>query len=60
MRQSLTAAVTEGIEVDVTPKAGVAVGNIFTYGAAGASLRVGQNLDLDYGRPSSDPASGAA
>jgi len=51
MRQSLTAAVTEGIEVDVTPKAGVALGNIFTYGAAGASLRVGQNLDLDYGPP---------
>lgn len=51
MRQSLTAAVTEGIEVDVTPKAGVALGNIFTYGAVGASLRVGQNLDLDYGPP---------
>lgn len=51
MRQSLTAAVSEGIEVDVTPKAGVALGNIFTYGAVGASLRVGQNLDLDYGPP---------
>jgi len=50
MRQSLTTTV-EGIEVDVTPKGGVALGNIFTHGAVGASLRVGQNLDLDYGPP---------
>lgn len=50
MRQSLTTTV-EGIQVDVTPKAGVALGNVFTYGAVGASLRVGQNLDLDYGPP---------
>lgn len=40
-----------GISADITPKAGVSLGNIFTYGAIGASLRIGQNLDLDYGPP---------
>ncbi|MBE0531970.1 MAG: lipid A deacylase LpxR family protein [Rhodospirillales bacterium] len=50
MRQSIAATVS-GFELDVTPKAGVALGNIFTYGAVGASLRFGHNLDLDYGPP---------
>ncbi len=50
MRQPLVTSVS-GIEVDVTPRAGVALGNIFTYAGAGAALRIGQNLDLDYGPP---------
>lgn len=50
LREPLGATVS-GIEADVTPKAGVALGNIYTYGALGASLRVGQNLGLDYGPP---------
>jgi len=39
------------LEVDVTPRAGVALGNVFTHAAVGASLRVGQNLHIDYGPP---------
>lgn len=50
LRKSLGTSVS-GIEADVTPKGGVALGNVYTYGALGASVRVGQNLDLDYGPP---------
>ena len=49
-RQSLWTPVS-AIEADVTPKAGVALGNIYTYGALGTSFRIGQNLGLDYGPP---------
>ena len=28
--------------MDVTPRAGVALGNVFTYAGAGAALRIGQ------------------
>jgi hypothetical protein len=35
--------------IDVIPEAGATVGNIFTYGEAGALLRVGKNLGADYG-----------
>jgi hypothetical protein len=41
----------EGLEIDVTPRVGVALGNVFTYAGAGAALRIGRNLDLDYGPP---------
>ena len=40
-----------GLEMDVTPSAGFAAGNIFTHGALGASVRWGRNLDLTYGAP---------
>lgn len=35
--------------VDVIPQLGATVGNIFTYGDAGALLRIGKNLRADYG-----------
>jgi hypothetical protein len=35
--------------VDVIPELGGSLGNIFTYGAAGALLRFGKNLQADYG-----------
>ena len=38
-------------EIDVTPRDGIALGNVFTYAGAGAALRIGQNLDLDFGPP---------
>lgn len=40
-----------GLEFDVTPKAGFALGNIYTHAAAGFDVRFGQNLNLDYGPP---------
>ena len=45
------AATAAGFEMDWTPKAGVALGNVFTHAALGAAVRIGQNLDLDYGPP---------
>jgi hypothetical protein len=35
--------------VDIVPQAGATVGNVFTYGALGGLLRVGKNLQADYG-----------
>jgi lipid A 3-O-deacylase len=35
--------------VDVVPQLGAALGNIYTYGAAGGLLRIGKNLRADYG-----------
>jgi lipid A 3-O-deacylase len=38
-----------GDGVEVIPQLGATLGNIFTYGSAGALLRVGKNLQADYG-----------
>jgi len=35
--------------LDVAPRLGVALGNVFTYAAAGATLRLGYNLPDDFG-----------
>jgi lipid A 3-O-deacylase len=35
--------------VDVIPEAGASVGNVFTYGETGGLLRIGHNLQADYG-----------
>jgi hypothetical protein len=35
--------------VDVVPQVGASAGNVFTYGGAGGLLRIGKNLDADYG-----------
>ena len=40
-----------GLEFDLMPHAGVALGNVFTYGALGATLRVGKHIKADYGPP---------
>lgn len=37
------------IASDVVPQIGATVGNVFTYGEVGALLRVGHNLQADYG-----------
>ncbi|PIW27548.1 MAG: DUF2219 domain-containing protein [Rhodospirillales bacterium CG15_BIG_FIL_POST_REV_8_21_14_020_66_15] len=39
------------LELDMTPTAGVALGNVLTQGTVGASVRLGQNLGLTYGAP---------
>lgn len=44
-----------GFGFDVTPHAGVALGNVFTYANAGLMLRFGQRLPLDYGPPRIQP-----
>jgi hypothetical protein len=35
--------------VDVVPQIGATVGNVFTYGDIGGMVRIGKNLDADYG-----------
>jgi lipid A 3-O-deacylase len=35
--------------VDIIPEAGASVGNVFTYGETGGLLRIGHNLEADYG-----------
>jgi hypothetical protein len=42
--------------VDVIPELGGSLGNIFTYGEAGALLRFGKNLQADYGPARIRPA----
>lgn len=37
--------------VELNPYAGAAVGNLYTYGAAGAIIRIGSNLKRDAGAP---------
>ena len=41
---------------DVAPSWGAAVGNVYTYGATGVTLRFGQDLPNDYGPPRIRPA----
>lgn len=45
-----------GIQADVIPEAGITAGNVMTYAAAGATFRIGQNLNVDYGIPRIRPA----
>jgi lipid A 3-O-deacylase len=42
-------------EWDVTPHAGAAIGNVFTHGSAGATVRLGRQLPADYGPPRIHP-----
>ena len=44
------------LEFDVMPHAGVALGNVFTYGAMGATLRIGADLPNDFGAPRLRPS----
>ena len=41
--------------VDVTPHFGLALGNVHTHGAAGATFRVGNDLPADFGPPKIRP-----
>ncbi len=42
---------SRGLGFDFMPHAGLALGNVMTYAAAGATLRVGVHLEADYGPP---------
>ena len=45
-----------GFATDLTPNVGAAVGTVFVYGEAGATVRVGQHLPRDYGPPRIQPS----
>lgn len=45
-----------GIEADLTPSAGVSVGNLRTEARAGLTARIGQRIDNDYGPPRVRPS----
>jgi len=45
-----------GLDSDVLPEVTVAVGNLATYAAAGATFRIGRGLDADFGPPRIRPA----
>ncbi|MEQ8354346.1 MAG: lipid A deacylase LpxR family protein [Kiloniellaceae bacterium] len=48
--------VLDEMAFDVTPHLGGALGNVYTYGAGGLTLRVGEDLPNDYGPPRLRPA----
>jgi lipid A 3-O-deacylase len=52
----LTLAGDSTTGVDLIPELGASLGNIFTYGEAGAMLRFGHNLEADYGPARIRPA----
>jgi lipid A 3-O-deacylase len=45
-----------GLKVDAVPHFGGALGNVYTYGAAGFTVRLGSNLDDDFGPPRIRPS----
>jgi hypothetical protein len=47
----------DGVSVGVVPSFSLSLGNVSTYAAAGAMLRVGNALDADFGPPRVRPAS---
>lgn len=54
--RSLVAESLLGVPFDLTPHAGGALGNVFTYANAGVMLRYGKDLPLDYGPPRIQPS----
>ena len=50
-RLELTPEKYRGLQVDLLPSVGAALGNVYTFAAAGAMLRLGMNLSGDYGPP---------
>ena len=45
-----------GLDADVLPHFGGALGNVFTYGAVGVTLRIGSGLEDDFGPPRIRPS----
>jgi hypothetical protein len=45
-----------GLDLDITPHIGGALGNVYTYASAGLTVRVGRSLALDYGPPRIQPS----
>ena len=53
--RGLAATTFLGNEFDFTPHAGIALGNVFTYGNVGMTVRYGRGLPDDYGPPRIEP-----
>ncbi|MBN2061022.1 MAG: lipid A deacylase LpxR family protein [Deltaproteobacteria bacterium] len=49
-------SILPGLEVDIIPHFGGSLGNVFTYGAAGYIVRLGQDLKDDFGPPRIRPS----
>lgn len=45
-----------GLEVDLSPHGSMALGNVFTFGGVGGTIRIGQGLERDFGPPRIQPA----
>jgi len=45
-----------GIEAELLPSFGFAAGNVMTYGSLGATVRIGDDLSVDYGPPRIRPS----
>ncbi len=45
-----------GLDVDLSPHGSMALGNVFTYGGVGGTVRLGQGLEKDFGPPRIQPA----
>jgi hypothetical protein len=54
--RELAAKTLVGLDFDLTPHLGGALGNIYTYANTGFTLRYGKNLPLDYGPPRIQPS----
>jgi len=58
-QRSLRSYVSEsflGVPFDITPNIGFSLGNVYTYANAGAVLRYGLHLPMDYGPPRIQPS----
>jgi hypothetical protein len=55
-RQFGPEALSRGLSVDFIPHVGGSLGNVFTYGSAGFTLRIGQDLRGDFGPPRIRPS----
>ena len=53
--RALAATKRLGLDFDVTPHLGGALGNVYTYANAGFTLRYGEDLPRDYGPPRVQP-----
>ena len=45
-----------GLDIDLSPHGSAALGNVFTYGGVGGTVRLGQGLEKDFGPPLNQPA----
>lgn len=55
-RQAVDRKTFAGMSYDITPHAGGALGNVFTYANTGVTLRIGRPPSLDYGPPRIQPS----
>jgi hypothetical protein len=54
------APLSPGLEVDAIPQVSLRLGNVYDYVGAGAMVRIGRNLKVDYGPPRIDENLGAS